>query len=223
PSWLVGEAAAGGEGGGGGRPWENRMEWSRRKLLIFAGHVPKLYISSLRYHLWRQLRELPSATVVSSTLACTVGSFSVCRRSMSFLSAQNNTFFSSHCHRYCGARLNIIAVNNETDATAAGEYRCGSSSRRLPSENLRHLLRQCRAYRAVNFSSELPAIVRDTRLMKHPDYLHLAMSHKFCLVAPGDFISTHKTTEVVAIGGAGGCIPLIVLPGRHKVASQQVS
>ena len=58
-----------------------------------AGHVPKLYISPLRYLLWRQLRGLRGATVASSTLACTVGAFSVCRRGEAFLKA------SMHCRR----------------------------------------------------------------------------------------------------------------------------
>ena len=43
--------------------------------------------------LWRQLRGLRGATVASSTLACTVGAFSVCRRGEAFLKA------SMHCRR----------------------------------------------------------------------------------------------------------------------------
>ena len=31
-------------------------------------------------------------------------------------------------------------------------------------------------------------------------------------VAPGDYPSTHKISEAMAAGGAGGCIPIIVLP-----------
>lgn len=27
------------------------------------------------------------------------------------------------------------------------------------------------------------------------------------VIAPGDFASTHKVTEAMAIGGRGGCIP----------------
>ena len=40
--------------------------------------------------------------------------------------------------------------------------------------------------------------------MSHDEYLQLAMSHRFCLVAPGDFVSTHKITEAIALGAAGG-------------------
>ena len=46
-------------------------------------------------------------------------------------------------------------------------------------------------------------------------YLGRAMAHRFCLVAPGDFWSTKKIAETVAIGGAGGCIPIIVVPPPH--------
>ena len=42
------------------------------------------------------------------------------------------------------------------------------------------------------------------------------MSHRFCLIAPGDFVSTHKISESIVIGGAGGCIPVIVLPHISK-------
>ena len=45
-----------------------------------------------------------------------------------------------------------------------------------------------------------------------PRVAHCQMQHRFCAVAPGDTWSTKKIAEVVAIGGAGGCIPLIVVP-----------
>ena len=54
-------------------------------------------------------------------------------------------------------------------------------------------------------------MLRDTRRVPHAEYVSLAMSHRFCLVAPGDFVSTHKITEAMAIGGAGGCIPVFVI------------
>ena len=38
-----------------------------------------------------------------------------------------------------------------------------------------------------------------------------ALAHRFCLVAPGDFASTHKLSEAMAIGGAGGCIPVFAV------------
>ena len=50
--------------------------------------------------------------------------------------------------------------------------------------------------------------------LSHEEYLSLARSHRFCLVAPGDFVSTHKITEALALGGSGGCIPVFVLAKR---------
>ena len=128
----------------------------------------------------------------------------------------------------------------------------------------------CQKYRTVDFDSERADMARDTRRLPHAAYLELAMSHRFCLVAPGDYPSTHKarrsltcgrsiTTlpyahnsppvnprwtprdaprtnlvthrmvrshEAMALGGAGGCIPVFVLPVRedttaaHRAARQ---
>ena len=36
------------------------------------------------------------------------------------------------------------------------------------------------------------------------------MAHKYCLVVPGDFPGTPKIAEMLALGGAGGCIPVFV-------------
>ena len=55
-------------------------------------------------------------------------------------------------------------------------------------------------------------MVRDTRSLPHAEYLRLAMGHRFCLVAPGDYPSTHKVAEAMALGGSGGCIPVFVVP-----------
>ena len=45
--------------------------------------------------------------------------------------------------------------------------------------------------------------------------LRRATSCNGCVtVAQGDFVGTPKITEMIAIGAAGGCIPVIVLPAR---------
>ena len=49
-------------------------------------------------------------------------------------------------------------------------------------------------------------------------YLQHAMSHRFCLVAQGDFVGTPKITEMIAVGAAGGCIPVIVLPAKSAAS-----
>ena len=40
--------------------------------------------------------------------------------------------------------------------------------------------------------------------------------HRFCLAAPGDFKSTPKITEFVALGAVGGCLPVLVLTGPAR-------
>ena len=41
------------------------------------------------------------------------------------------------------------------------------------------------------------------------------MSHRFCLVAPGDYPCTPKVSEAMALGAVGGCIPVFVVPMRR--------
>ena len=81
------------------------------------------------------------------------------------------------------------------------------------------LRRRCKAYTNVDYADELDDVRRTDRVVPHDESLGHAMSHRFCLVAPGDFVATHKITEAVALGGAGGCIPLFVLPTKHRVES----
>lgn len=74
-----GQLAPGGSLGGGA------VSWGAKRLLFFAGHVPKLYLNRLRYRLWKQLRRDARVTAISSTLACTVGAYAACRLSDSEL------------------------------------------------------------------------------------------------------------------------------------------
>ena len=208
PPWLV-EGHDGHEQGTRSRsdspPPPSHVPWGARKLIFFAGHVPKPYISPTRYLLWRQTRRDPRVTAVSSTLSCQVGTFATCSLPEAYLRAQNNSFWLTHCHHLCGTKTT-----------------CMSSARRKPEANMQGFLRACvkvhgpRQLRNANFSDELADMIRDTRRVPHTEYLKLAMSHRFCLIAPGDWVSTHKITEAMALGGAGGCIPLFVAPGNSR-------
>jgi len=87
-------------------------------------------------------------------------------------------------------------------------------SRILCTGSAASLRRQCRTVRPlVNFSDELHDLraANERGRLSHAEYLALARSHRFCLVAPGDFVATHKITEAMALGGSGGCIPVFVL------------
>ena len=174
PPWLVGEA-----------PSPPAPPWLARKLLFFAGHVPKLTISKIRYLLWRQLRRSEHATTVSHTAACTIGSYRVCRSKSAVDSS-----FRTYCHAHC----RDMGLNQSCAATR------------------KQLRRECQAYKSIDFDSEVPDMIRDQRRLDVNAYLRLALLHRFCLVARGDFASTRKIAEAVALGAAGGCLPVIVVP-----------
>ena len=42
------------------------------------------------------------------------------------------------------------------------------------------------------------------------EYLGQMMRHRFCAIAAGDDMSTHKIAEGWAVAARGGCLPLIV-------------
>lgn len=75
------------------------------------------------------------------------------------------------------------------------------------------LLKQCKSYKGVNYVEEAADMAAATRNLPAQEYFANAMGHRFCLAAPGDFVSTPKITEYVAMGAAGGCLPLMVLAG----------
>ena len=62
-------------------------------------------------------------------------------------------------------------------------------------------------------------MARDTRLLSPNEYFAEAMKSRFCVAAPGDYWSVTKLTDAIAAGGAGGCIPLIVLPRQRDAAA----
>ena len=85
------------------------------------------------------------------------------------------------------------------------------SATRRPLAN--KMVRQCRAYRKVNYTDELPDMVRDTRRLPHDVFLAESLRHRFCLIPPGDVgHASPKISEGIALGAARGCIPVIVLP-----------
>jgi hypothetical protein len=74
-----------------------RSDWTHRKLLFFAGHVPKLTFSPLRYKLWSSMRADSRVTALSPTLLCSIGSFVHCRLSDDELRAKPLAFFTTFC------------------------------------------------------------------------------------------------------------------------------
>ena len=155
-----------------GLPSWSAAAWAERKLLFFAGHTPKLYLNPLRYQLWRQLRRDARVTLLSSTLACTVGAFAACRMTDEALNAMRPTFFTSFCHKYsashCGSKGPPFSGS------------CGGSLRNSPKRALAVFRKQCAAFSAVNFDEELPMMLRDTRRLQHNEYIAETLTHRFC-------------------------------------------
>ena len=188
PAWLTGV-------GGGPKP----PVWDARKLIFFAGHIPKLYLNKLRWNIYRQLASDPlTATCVSSTIACTVGAYEVCA-SPARISSEYRTF----CRN--GDIGQRFSCGRENGSSAP----CGAT-------RAAQLKIQCKAYAQESMSlpwssSLLASIRRDARILPREEYLREALAHRFCIAAPGDMASTPKIAEFVGVGGARGCIPVIVL------------
>ena len=189
PRWLV-------EGAASDRRWAKLTEPSPgARLLFFAGNIPKLYLSTTRYRLWRELRRDARVTTLSSTLYCTVGAYSICRRGKAALMSESLDFFRDWCKPFCGQNAP-----------------CGWSGDSVQSLRKR-LSSTCRKYIGVNYTDELADMLRDTRRMSHADFLRESWRHRFCLVTPGDWdAASPKISESIAVGGAGGCIPVLIVP-----------
>lgn len=175
PAWLLGDAAVPAE-------HASNAPWAERKLLLFAGHVPKLYISQTRYQLWRAWRrETARVSVYTKDISCSLRAYTICR-TPSRWEAEHDTFCRTDCNtqRLC--------------------------------KTVASLKRECAAYRRVRWEEELPDVNATNRGLSRAEYLTAAMSHRFCVVAPGDYPSTPKITEFVAVGAAGGCLPVVVVP-----------
>ena len=196
PAWLVGDAA----------PPYVPVAWEARKLLFMSGHVPKLFNSAVRYLLWKGLHASPHlATVRSSTIGCNIGAYNVCT-APARVDAEAATF----CRDWC---------RGDGQNGGGSQYlsKCTASAAALR----RMCTRPSRGYLAqVDYGREADALLAASRQprLSHAAYLGLGMSHRFCVVAPGDFVATHKVAEAMALGGAGGCLPLFVVPPKGDAA-----
>ena len=181
PAWLVGTA-----------PPPPTPPWAERKLLFFAGHIPKLFSGGrTRYLLWKGLRRSEHVTTSSHTLRCSVGAYEICAR-------VNRPRLQTEWQSFCREACNFSAP-----------YNCSKSANDL------HMLCKVGRYGAlVDWSAERDDIVRDTRRMTRTEYLDNALRHRFCLVAPGDYVSTPKLPETINVGAAGGCLPVFVVDER---------
>lgn len=179
PAWLLGDAPVPAD-------FVPRAPWAMRTLLFFAGHVPKLYVSSTRYLLWRAWRRDPRVSVFTKDIACALTAHSICREPERWASEA-----ATFCQRDCGT----------TRACKSGAAA---------------MQRECKFYKKVPWDDELPDVARTNRALNRSAYLRAAMNHRYCVVAPGDYPSTPKITEFVAVGAAGGCLPVVVVPSPAR-------
>ena len=169
------------------------LPWTSRKLLFFGGHVPKLYVSQTRFRLWQQLRQHDSdVTVISSTINCTVGAYDICAAPERIVAE-----YSSFCDEPC----------KRTPTSRISKTRCASSPGQLRTI--------CKSYTQVPWAAERAAMSASTRYLPREDFLRIATRHRFFLVSPGDFLSTRKISEAMALGGAAGVVPVFVVPEQH--------
>ena len=198
------------------------VPWSERKLLFFAGHVPKPYIRPTRYLIWRQVRRHPGVTAISATINCTIGSFSVCPAAIqpNFTVEQSRTYCKDFCTSHVEDDFKTFLhdapghVHGNVTPKSHGWKPSAHSKRSRCINGLQTLKRTCRSYGGIDWADELPDMAKATVNLPAPRYFGHAMGHKFCLAAPGDFVSTPKITEFVAMGAFGGCLPVLVLAGK---------
>lgn len=209
PRWLVADSSSSSiDGGSSEIPATIRSHlerpWADRRLLFFPGHIPKLYVQRRRFDIWNQIRSHKLVTATSHTLNCTVGSYRICMEPHRIVDE-----YKTFCLDACAD----VAKAGPRGAVKGTFARQGGLI--CAARNARMLRSQCSKYRDVNFRDQalLRDLERDSRFLNQEQYLSAAFSHRFCLAVPGDFMSASpKITEFIAVGAAGGCIPVFVVP-----------
>ena len=212
----------------------NPLPWEDRKLIFFGGHIPKPYLVPLRYELWSQLRRDPRATTESKTLNCSVGAYAICahpdlKAPLRTPPNLSSDVYHKFCYEPCTSLSNAKGVEYAHSATQGAKASIANyydAQKRLRShqascvgsfrdteQNIADSLRQrCRSYDGERVLAEAADIERDVlRSGGRKQFLSTAAGHRFCLIAQGDPGNTAKVTETIALGAAGGCIPLYVL------------
>lgn len=148
PRWLVGASAP---------PARLSLRWSARKLLFFAGHVPKLYLSHTRFLLWYHLRRDARVTAISKTLNCTVGAFSVCGLGSALLGQANASLLQDFCRPWCGAAAGTCGSSKRDPLALARRRMVNHCKACAPSRPRRH-----RRPRAAAWAQDAPSLAAPT-------------------------------------------------------------
>ena len=201
PSWLMSDAH---DAAAASQP--ARRPWEKRKLLFFAGHMPNLHISNVRWNLWRALQGDPRVTLYTTDLIHQAIHARACRisaRPGETWAAIVRTYLLQECARYCKKYGNIFLEECSSPHAARRELCLHSHyGRPLWSAGKRHPLKNCPILAAHNVSAVTQAageeLLAPVRLGRDA-YMAEVMSHRFCVIAPGDDMSTHKIGELMAL------------------------
>jgi len=204
PNWLVGR-----------EPALARVPWAQRRLVFMAGHIPAPYLSTLRWHLWRQLHADPRATVRHHDLTKLVKYASCSQPDSAFLSQPR--LLLQECARFCAAHPHAkqepcIPQSGRAVCAPPEHWHLGDGVMRSAAD-VAKFRRLCRHnFDPHNFTATWAAAgehVVGERLAPAA-YMEQVMSHRFCIAAKGDYPATRKFIEYMAAAAVGGCLPLII-------------
>ena len=189
------------------------VPWERRKLLFFAGHTPVLHISNVRWNLWRVLQGDSRVTLYSPDLihqviharACAVGARYADTDSKRAPAVR--AFLHQECARYCVVHGDAFLLKCSSSSSSTAEL-CAQYILPTLEQVLRK--RHCRILWAHNVSGASEELIAPVRLSQDA-YMAEIMKHRFCLIAPGDDMSTHKIGETARLARCRGG------PCEHRV------
>ena len=189
------------------------VPWERRKLLFFAGHTPVLHISNVRWNLWRVLQGDSRVTLYSPDLihqviharACAVGARYADTDSKRAPAVR--AFLHQECARYCVVHGDAFLLKCSSSSSSTAEL-CAQYILPTLEQVLRK--RHCRILWVHNVSGASEELIAPVRLSQDA-YMAEIMKHRFCLIAPGDDMSTHKIGETARLARCRGG------PCEHRV------
>ena len=172
------------------------VPWERRKLLFFAGHMPLLHISNVRWNLWRVLQGDPRVTLHAPDLLHQVIHSRACAageryRDRDSKRAPVRAFLHQECARYCVVHGDAFLPNCSSSSSSTAEL-CAQYIRTTLDKVLQN--RHCRVLASHNVSGASEELIAPVRLSRDA-YMAEIMKHRFCVIAPGDDMSTHKIGE----------------------------
>ena len=182
------------------------VPWERRKLLFFAGHTPVLHISNIRWNLWRVLQGDSRVTLYSPDLIHQVVHARACAVGARYADTDSKrapavrAFLHQECARYCVVHGDAFLLKCSSSSSSTAEL-CAQYILPTLEQVLRK--RHCRILWVHNVSGASEELIAPVRLSQDA-YMAEIMKHRFCLIAPGDDMSTHKIGETAQLARCRG-------------------